>query len=298
MNKRFARVLATCVLFVGVAFALPGIFAYGQSPNISINGERIEIPADIQQPVIINRRTFVPLHPVAEQLGFLVEWREHSQTALLSVPENTLKITLDRYSMRSMGELVSIDIAAQVINDQVMIPLRLISEAAGLCVRWNSDIFTVEITGNLPVRDLAPTIQREANRFSLDMNEEDLEYTLVQQGINFTRYPLSAWCDAFFYVTENGYMQFWFDDFGGLETIEIHYNLDIVTDRGIRIGDSREKIIELYGNNFRPAPHNPEFIEYFDGEVYLGFVFWDDILRWWSIGVVSGIEFLLQSDGF
>ena len=183
MKNFIKKSLTACIVFVLVTLAASSVYAYAQTPNIRINNELVDVSDYTKPPVIINRRTFVSLDWAIENLGFLLEWREESQTAILARPENTVMLRVGMYSMTSMGDYVSTDIAVQIINGQVMIPLRVVSEATGLPVRWCTDSFTVEITGYIPIREPVPTIQREADGFSIDMTPDEFEEILIERGI-------------------------------------------------------------------------------------------------------------------
>jgi len=298
VSKYVTKILTTCVLFVGGVFAFSiASAAYAQSPSISINGERIEIPADVEPPVIINGRTFVPLHPVMEQLGFLIRWREAQQTTILSRPENTVVVQVGLYWMMSRGDNIETDIAPQIINGQVMIPIRAIIEQTDLEIRWNAYSFTVEIAGTLPVRSPVPTIQREIDGFSLDKTSEGIEAELAARGYMPQWNPLSGEDDymggtPFFYETE--YLWIEFNSAGVVRNIGNRFNPEIRTNNGISIGDNLTQVVEIYGNNFILSAFSRYTIEYFDGETYLAFSFaGDSTVRGWAIGSASIDAFLL-----
>jgi len=57
------------------------------------------------------------------------------------------------------------------------------------------------------------------------------------------------------------------------------------TAAGVGIGDSRERVLEVYGNAFMTQPFvegetSDNEIEYFDGENYIAFVIINDIVTW------------------
>ena len=289
-----------CVAFIGVFLAIPPAPAYAQSPSISINGEAIFI-ADYQtQPIIINGRALVPLYPVLEELVFLIEWRENAQTVILSRPENTMVVLLGEYSMISRGDSMGIDVAAQMIDGQVMIPIRIIGEASGLSVNWIDDDYLIEITGDVIKRDPVPNIQRVMDGFDVNFSPQDLEAIFMERGIDSTRQYDSGYHDhlgGFSFAYNTGDMWFSFDSSGVLRRVANLSNPNIRTSNGVGIGDSRERVIEVYGNNFRLSPFGHTQIEYFDGETYLsfGFSFRDDTVVSWGIGTVSADEdFLLH----
>jgi len=291
MNKYVIKALVFCVLCISGILAFAPVTTYAQSPGISINGERIEIPSNVEPPVIINGRALVPMYPVFERLGFITTWHEKLEAAMLSRPENSILIMVGEYGTTSTrGSSVVTDISPQVINGQLMIPIRMVIDATDLSVRWNGDNYTIEITGIIPVRDSSPTMPRYIDGFYLGMSAEDVESILTQRGINFRRVPLSAWCDGFFFVPENELARFTFDDFGALQTVSNSSDPHSISERGIRIGDSKERVIELYGNNYRLSLSSFITLEYTDGETYLFFSLTDGVVDGWRICHMSLFE--------
>ena len=297
MSKYVVKIFVACVLFIGAIFAFPLVIAYAQSPSISINGERIEIPADVEQPVIINGRTLVPMYPVMEQLGFLVIWREHAQSIILSRLGHTVITAIGRYSLMYQEEGVQMGASARIINGHVMLPIRAISETTGLQVRWNADTFTVEISGYMPApRDPVPTIQREIDGISLDMTPDELEELLRSRGLDPERrfYGEESQGGHASYYSVGG-MWFGFNSVGGFSTASNTDIPSLMTDNGIGLGDSRERVIEVYGNHFLPSPFGGRTIEYFDGELYLFISFnFDGVVSGWGIGTVSVHDSVLR----
>ena len=295
--------IMVCILLISTVFMVQMTWAYTQSLSIRLNGEFIDFTEYEAPPMIINGRVLVPLYLLSEKLGFLVEWREFSQTVILSRPENTLMMTLDSYWMMSLGDPFDLDIPAQIINGQIMIPLRAISEATGLYVQWHGDSLMIDIIGVILDREPVPTLQRMIDGIELNISSEDLENILNERGIYFIRSYYSADHDslggyAFTYTTEN--MWIYFNSANILEQMANMSNQYLSTSRGIRVGDSRERVIEIYGNNFRLSPFGPGGMEYFDGETYLsfGFSFGDDTVETWAIGSVSLDENFLWHFGF
>ncbi len=127
--------------------------------NIYINNEKLTIPADDQQPVIIEGRTYVPLRVISENMGAKVEWVEEERQVIILWKKASIDIWPD-----SRGEDVQIIIDGSVLEipadlgqayiserGRTMIPLRAVGEAMDCEVDWINESRTVVINYNLPV---------------------------------------------------------------------------------------------------------------------------------------------------
>ena len=115
------------------------------NPQIRIDNEFVQIPAGDQQPVIVDGRTLVPLRAVMEALGFEVEWEPTQNRVNLEKPGFDISLTIGSRTMVVNGNNVSLDVPAQLINGRTMVPLRAISEATGMEVRWDGENSIVHI---------------------------------------------------------------------------------------------------------------------------------------------------------
>ena len=120
-----------------------------QSPQIQINGEIVRISFGDQQPIIVDGRTLVPLRVVMEALGFEVGWAPAQNRVNLEKPGFDISLTIGSRTMVVNENNVSLDVSAQLINGRTMVPLRAISEATGMEVRWDGENAIIDIlTGN------------------------------------------------------------------------------------------------------------------------------------------------------
>ena len=121
-----------------------------RSPQIQINGEIVRIPFGDQQSIIVDGRTLVPLRAVMEALGFEVGWETTSQNRVTLIKlEFDISFTIGSRIMIVNGNNVSLDVPAQLINGRTMVPLRAISEATGMEVRWDDENLIVDILTDL-----------------------------------------------------------------------------------------------------------------------------------------------------
>lgn len=148
--KALSSVAATAVALT----ALPGCTALAKDVNIVIDGEELNLDV---APQIIDGRVMVPIRGVLENLGALVKWDDETQTVSARKSSKTVSleigsndVTLDKGGTNDDGsaktETIQTDVAAQLISDRTLVPLRVISEAMGYSVDWNDETYTVSIT--------------------------------------------------------------------------------------------------------------------------------------------------------
>ena len=148
--KALSSAAATAVALT----ALPGCTALAKDVNIVIDGEELNLDV---APQIIDGRVMVPIRGVLENLGALVKWDDETQTVSARKSSKTVSleigsndVTLDKGETNDDGsaktETIQTDVAAQLVSDRTLVPLRVISEAMGYSVDWNDESYTVSIT--------------------------------------------------------------------------------------------------------------------------------------------------------
>lgn len=148
--KALSSVAATAVALT----ALPGCTALAKDVNIVIDGEELNLDV---APRIIDGRVMVPIRGVLENLGALVKWDDETQTVSARKSSKTVSleigsndVTLDKGETNDDGsaktETIQTDVAAQLVSDRTLVPLRVISEAMGYSVDWNDETYTASIS--------------------------------------------------------------------------------------------------------------------------------------------------------
>jgi len=115
------------------------------SPRIRIDGGFVQIAQGDQGPVILGGRTLVPLRAVMQELGFKVSWDGAARTVRLEKQGYTVIARIGSNLMTVNGDTIQLDVPAQIINNRTMVPLRAISEATGMTVRWDGETRIVDI---------------------------------------------------------------------------------------------------------------------------------------------------------
>lgn len=148
--KALSSAAATAVALT----ALPGCTALAKDVNIVIDGEELNLDV---APQIIDGRVMVPIRGVLENLGALVKWDDETQTVSARKSSKTVSleigsndVTLDKGETNddesAKTETIQTDVAAQLVSDRTLVPLRVISEAMGYSVDWNDETYTVSIS--------------------------------------------------------------------------------------------------------------------------------------------------------
>lgn len=116
--------------------------------NVSVNLNGNLLAFSGVQPQLVDGRVLVPVRGVFESMGFDVSWDNSSKTTTLKKEGLTITSQVDMNYMTVNGTQKSLDVKAQIINGNLMLPLRAISEATGAQVNWDSSTSTVSINTN------------------------------------------------------------------------------------------------------------------------------------------------------
>ena len=155
--KRTSGVLLAMALF---AAAVSPAFALGQKINVEYNSRAISFPD--QEPILQNNRTLVPIRPIAESLGFDVEWNPELRTVLIRKGNDQVRLVISQKIARKNAETITLDAPAQIINNRTMVPLRFIAEALNYQVDWDQNRQTVLITDVAAADKVARPVEQSA----------------------------------------------------------------------------------------------------------------------------------------
>lgn len=133
--------------------------SYASSPTVILDGE--ELYFDVP-PIIEDGRTLVPFRAIFEALGADVSWDPSDQSVTAHTSDGTeLTLWIGSKTVSLNGDTFDIDVAPRIINGRTLIPLRVVSEALGADVDWDSYSQTVFINDNnsKPAVDSGPIDQ-------------------------------------------------------------------------------------------------------------------------------------------
>ena len=159
MKKITAMITSVCVIVSCGLCAMAADKEKGE-PDVYVDGNRI-LFAD-QNAAIVNDRTLVPARGVFEAMGCTVVWNAEKRTVSVTsdtgVQEVIIAIDSDRMKVSRFKNIrerehneVTLDVAAQIMNDRTMIPLRAVSEAFNCKVEWDEDNYSVVIETGDPI---------------------------------------------------------------------------------------------------------------------------------------------------
>ncbi len=117
----------------------------GPEVSLVLKGDPFEITEEMMQPIILENRTLVPVREVFETLGGKVDWDATTRRVDVSFFDRKISLWIDKLEASVDGEQVSLDVPAKIINSKTMVPVRFISERAGLQVDWEAESKTVSI---------------------------------------------------------------------------------------------------------------------------------------------------------
>lgn len=118
----------------------------GPDVKLILNGETFVPTQGQMPPVIIEDRTLVPVREVFEKLGGKVLWNGEERSVEITIDDKTIKLWLDSTNAIVDGKSKTLDVPGKLINEKTMVPVRFISENAGLDVGWDGATSTVTIT--------------------------------------------------------------------------------------------------------------------------------------------------------
>ena len=119
------------------------------NPVMMVNGIETEIdPGRKTSPVVVEGRTLVPIRAIIEALGGRVVWIEETQTVVLLLEGNQIKLNIGSDSAEINGNVKNLDVAPMVLNGRTMLPLRFVAEGFGMGVAWNGNCNTVTVVKN------------------------------------------------------------------------------------------------------------------------------------------------------
>ncbi|UQZ35397.1 hypothetical protein C2I18_18845 [Paenibacillus sp. PK3_47] len=130
LSKAFAFATVITLMMGGTS-----VFASRSNPNIYINGEKLDIYAN----VTYLGTTLVPMRPIFEKYGMAIEWDNSTKTVTASKDNKLIVLTNNSYDAFLNGEKVVLNQAPSLepTSNIFYVNLRFISEALGASVTWD-----------------------------------------------------------------------------------------------------------------------------------------------------------------
>ncbi|HEY0826952.1 MAG TPA: stalk domain-containing protein [Bacilli bacterium] len=89
-------------------------------------------------PQVIKGRTIVALRAIAEAQGAEISYDSATKTIFMTVDGHVVKLQLNSKNAEIDGKAVTLDVPAQAINGNTVVPLRFVSEALGANVEYDA----------------------------------------------------------------------------------------------------------------------------------------------------------------
>ena len=112
--------------------------------SLYVNNKPVETKT--MNPIQLEGRVLVPAREVFEAMGANVAWDNSLKKVTIKYKSKTIILTMNQTEATINDTIVSMDVPGKIINSKVMIPIRFVSEAMGLNVRWDASSRAVWIT--------------------------------------------------------------------------------------------------------------------------------------------------------
>jgi len=144
MKKRTPITLLSLLLLITFIIPAPSKAQAAQQP-IKIRMFDEYIYTDVE-PIIRDDRVLVPIRFIAENFNYDVEWKEDTQTVILSKPGRLLAMRIGENNVQDGSwAMYETDTVPIIYKDRTMVPVRFVSEWMGLKVDWDNNTRTVII---------------------------------------------------------------------------------------------------------------------------------------------------------
>ena len=194
MKRRIgAMLLASCLLCASVVTT--------RAETLIVDGKKIEynlsaislyvnnepIETKTINPIQLEGRVLVPAREVFEAMGANVVWDDTLKQVTIKYKSKMIILTINQTQAMIDGMPVSMDVPGKIINSKVMIPIRFVSEAMGLTVKWdekNREVWVSETANSTPDTGTSESITGQTfiggiNKNSLTIPSEKHDMTTV-----------------------------------------------------------------------------------------------------------------------
>jgi hypothetical protein len=115
-----------------------------QGINLFVNGR--EVDCSMAAPLIKNNRTLVPMRPLFEALDIQVKWIEATKTVVCQKDNTQIELTIGSKNAVINGEVVTVEVAPEIIKGYTYMPVRFLTENLGFNVNWDEETKSVEVS--------------------------------------------------------------------------------------------------------------------------------------------------------
>lgn len=130
-----------CVIAI-IALSLSFKVFANDKIKVFVNGTQVQFDVP---PQTINNRTLVPMRTIFEAMRATIEWYDDAQYAIAKKAGITIAIQPNNLTMSKNDFGIELDVAPQIINDRIFIPVRAVAENFNLNVNWDEINNTINI---------------------------------------------------------------------------------------------------------------------------------------------------------
>jgi hypothetical protein len=145
--RKTVGVVTTAAILCGSITALNVVQASANEyVSVELNGTELDF--NDAKPQIYNNRTYVPVRQVAENFGFDIDWDAENKTFTFTRDDVEIKHELGTNLLYVNGEAKSFDTPSINRDNRTLMPVRMLAEAVGADVEWDSDERKVIVNEN------------------------------------------------------------------------------------------------------------------------------------------------------
>lgn len=157
--------------------------------NVFLNGELMvsDLPAVSLTVDGVDGRTMVPVRPIAEALGAVVDWDGAARQVRIAAGGDTVVLTLGEPTAQVNGEIVELPgrvpalVARYGDTERTLVPLRFVSEQLHAQVEWDNEAYAARVTAVIEPPDPDAPPRGKLVRLGADDNAQSITLYLNSQ---------------------------------------------------------------------------------------------------------------------
>lgn len=102
----------------------------------------------IEDGLLVEGRTLVPMRTIFEHLGAKVKWDGTNKTITATQNNLSVKMKIDSQEVILNGEPIYLDVPPQIRAGKTLVPLRFISDVFGASIKWDTENSQATLTTN------------------------------------------------------------------------------------------------------------------------------------------------------
>lgn len=201
MNKRLGYSLAAALLVVTMLGNEASALSYKSTQRpieIILDGQKIKFH-DSRPVVSTSGTTYVPIRVVSEQLGAKVTWDARQGKAVIAKGDSRIELTESSKQAMVNGTIVALDAPMVVQNGRTLVPLRFVSEALQVEVKFDDKSYYIFMKSDQYDESAKyDPYGRKIRTTNLPKNAQDFPYIL--EDIPNEMYEMNPYIDKYFIV--------------------------------------------------------------------------------------------------